>query len=179
MKDSFVEIVAFIVTYNGMSTGPCIKQCVDFLTADAPPSFGTAIERIDLYPRCQTKDPITEGLEFMIGRFQEGLATLPFIRFHRKIRLFELSYESMWVHSSDMFGATAVELSSSEFNCVCREFAAALALVRRRVKKGDDFDVDAFEAYLHRRVECLNEPAYVESFRRTMRSTGSRASAVS
>ncbi len=38
----------------------------------------------------------------------------------------------------------------------CREFAAAHSLVRRRVKKSDDFDVDAFEAHLQRRVERLD-----------------------
>jgi hypothetical protein len=151
-----VEIIPFIVTYNGMATGPCIKRCVEYLTAGGPDSFGTAIERIDIYPRCQTRDPFNPGLEFMLDRFRSGLATLPFIRFRRKARLFEVSYASEWVHSSAMFGASTVELSPSEFDCLCREFAAALALVRRRIKKSDDFNVDAFEAHLQRRVKCLN-----------------------
>lgn len=152
-----MEIVPFIVTYNGMASGPCIKQCAEYLTADGPSSSGPAIERIDIYPRCHTRDPIIAGLEFMVDRFQAGLATLPFIRFRRKLRLFEVSYESKLVHSSVMFGPKVVEFSPSDFNCICREFATALSFVRHRVKKSDDFDVDAFELHLHRRIECLNE----------------------
>jgi hypothetical protein len=121
-------------------------------------SFGTAIEQIDVYPRCQMRDPIIPGLEFMLHRFQEGLETLPFIRFRRKARLFEVSYASAWVHSDAMFGASKIELPPSEFDCLVREFAAALSLVRTRVKKSDDFNVDAFEAQLRRRVESLDQP---------------------
>jgi hypothetical protein len=95
------------------------------------------------------------GNKFLWDRFQAGLANLPFIRFRRKARLFEVSYASEWIHSNAMFGARLVELSSSEFNCLCREFAAALSLVRCRVKKSDDFDIDAFEAHLRRRVNSL------------------------
>lgn len=151
-----MRIVPFIVTYNGMATGPCIKRCVEYLTAEGPASFGTAIERIDIYVRCQTSDPIVPGLEFLMDRFQAGLATLPFVRFRRKAKLFELSYASDWVHSSEMFGAKTIELPPPEFRCLCREFAAALSLVRRRIKKSDSFDMDAFETHLQRRLEGLD-----------------------
>jgi hypothetical protein len=166
-----VKIVPFIVTYNGGATGPCITRCIEYLTAEGPVSFGTAIERIDIYVRCQTRDPIVPGLEFVMDRFQAGLATLPFIRFRRKARLFELAYASEWVHSSAMFGASQIDLPPSEFNCLCREFATALSLVRRRVKKSDDFDVDAFEAHLQRRVESLDQLTSVGSRQRTSRCT--------
>jgi hypothetical protein len=152
-----VKIVPFIVIYNGAATGPCINRCVEYLTAKGPASFGAAIERIDIYIRCQTRDPMVPGLEFLMDRFQAGLATLPFIRFRRKARLFELSYASEWLHSSEMFGAANIELPPSEFDCICRELAAVLLLVRRRVKRSDDFDVDAFEAHLQLRVESLEE----------------------
>lgn len=162
-----MRIVPFIVTYNGGATGPCINRCVEYLTAKGPASFGTAIERIDIYVRCQTRDPMIPGLEFLMDRFQAGLATLPFIRFRRKARLFELSYASEWVHSSDMFVASKIELSPSEFGCLCREFAAVLSLVRKRVKKSDDFDVDAFEKHLQQRVESLDKKSRVGMRRRT------------
>jgi hypothetical protein len=149
-----VEVVPFIVTYNGMATGPCIKRCVEHLMAGAP-SFGAAIERVDLYPHCQTRDPILAGLEFIRDRFQARLATLPFIRFRRKARLFEVAYASQWVHSEALFGASVVNLSPAEFACLCREFAAALALIRRPIKRLDAFDVCEFEAHLQRRLETL------------------------
>lgn len=150
-----MKIVPFIVTYNGMAAGPCINRCIEYLTAGGPASFGTALERIDIYARCQTRDRMIPGLESMEDRFQAGLTTLPFIRFRRKARLFELSYASKWVHSSKFFGASRIELSPSEFDCLCREFAIALSWVRRRIKPSDDFDVDAFEVQLERRIASL------------------------
>jgi hypothetical protein len=53
-----VKIVPLIVTYNGGASGPCIMRVVEYLTAKGPASFGTAIEQIDIYPRCQTRDRI-------------------------------------------------------------------------------------------------------------------------
>jgi hypothetical protein len=145
-----VEVVPFIVTYNGMATGPAIKRCVEHLMTDAP-TFGTAIEQIDLYAHCQTREPILTGLESMESRFQARLVTLPFIRFRRATRLFEVAYASRWVHSDNTFGSAA-ELSAAEFACLCREFAAALSLTRRRIKPSDAFDVVALEAHLQRRL---------------------------
>ena len=142
-----------------MAYGPCITRCSDYLAPEGADSFGTAIEQIDIYARCQTRDPIIPGLEFMDDRFQAGLKTLPFIRFRRKARLFELSYASDWIHSSEMFGAANIELAPHEFSCLCREFSATLFSMRRRLKKSDDFDVDLFETILQRRVENLDKEA--------------------
>ena len=65
-----MEVVPFIVTYNGMATGPCVKRCVEYLMADRQHSFGAAIERVDLYPHCQTREPIIAGLKSMRDRFE-------------------------------------------------------------------------------------------------------------
>ncbi len=166
-----MKIFAYIVTYNGGGSGPCIMQCVEYLTAGGPATFGTAIEQIEIYPRCQTRDPIAPGCEFLMDRFQAGLATLPFIRFRRKPKLFEVSYASEWLFSKEMFGAEMIELPPSEFNCLVREFAAALSLVRRRVKKSDDFDVDGFEAHLQCRVEDLGRDTRAGIRQRNSRCT--------
>jgi len=149
-----VKVVAFVVTYNGMATGPCIRGCVEHLMADAP-NFGAAIERVDLYPHCQTLDPIIAGLESMLDRFQARLGTLPFIRFRRTARLFEVAYASQWVHSAAMFGSAVVDLPQAEFACLCREFAAALLLARRRIKQSDAFDVAELQSHLQQRLRLL------------------------
>jgi hypothetical protein len=151
-----LRIEPYIVTYNGMACGPCITRCSDYLAPESAASFGTAIEQIDIYARCQTRDPIIPGLEFMMDSFQAGLSTLPFIRFRRKARVLELSYASDWMHSEDMFGTSGIELPRPEFICLCREFAASLFLVRGRLRKSDDFEVDRFELLLQSRVESLD-----------------------
>lgn len=153
-----MEVVPFIVTYNGMATGPAVKRCLEALLGKRPRSFGSAIQRVDLYPHCQTREPIIAGLESMRERFQARLASLPFVRFRRKLRLFEVAYASQLVHSEAMFGSSAAGLFPAEFDCVCREFAVALSLIRRRVTRTDDFDVAGLEAHLQRRLESLPQP---------------------
>ena len=154
-----MEVVPFVVTYNGMATAPAFKRCVEYLLGKRPQSFGAMIERVNLYPHCQTSEPIIVGLEPMLDRFQARLATLPFVRFRRKLRLFEVAYASQWVHSEAVFGASKVELSPAEFGCLCREFVAALSLIRRRVKETDAFDVAGLEAHLQRRLGSLPQEA--------------------
>jgi hypothetical protein len=154
-----VEVVPFLVTYNGMATGPAIKLCVEFLLGKQPRSFGPAIERVDLCPHCQTREPVIAGLDSMRDRFQARLASLPFVRFRRKLQLFEVAYASQLVHSEAMFGSSKAKLSPADFGCLCREFAAALTLIRRRLKRTDAFDAAGLEAHLQRRLDSLPEGA--------------------
>jgi hypothetical protein len=154
---SAVEVVPFVVTYNGMATGPCVKRCAEYLMAGGPGTFGAAVERVELYPHCQTGDPVIAGLESMHDRFQTRLATLPFARFRRKARLFEVSFVSRWIRSEAMFGAAVAELPPAEFRLLCGEFVAALALLRSRVKRSDAFDTAGLEAHVQRRLDSLRE----------------------
>ncbi len=105
-----MKIVPLIVTYNELASGPFSLRCAEYLMAEGTNSFGTAIEQIDIYPRCQTGEPIIPGLEFMSRRFQVGLTKLPYIRFKREARLFEVSYASSWVYSDTKLGSSITEL---------------------------------------------------------------------
>ena len=154
-----MQIFAYMVTYDGGGSGPCIMRCIEYLTAGAPESFGTAIEQIEIYPRCQSRDPIAPDSEFLSDRFQAGLATLPFVRFRRKSKLVEVSYASEWLFSKEHFSASETELPTNEFKCLVREFAEALLMVRQRITKSDDFDLNAFEAHIRRRLEDLDQHA--------------------
>jgi hypothetical protein len=150
-----VKVVPFIVTYNGMAGGPCLDRCVEHLMGGAPPSFGAAIERVDIYAHCQTRDPVNPSLASMYDRFQSRLTTLPFLRFRRKTRLFEVAYVSSLLYSEAMFRSAKTEFALADYHCVCREFAEALSLIRHRVKRSDDFDPDGLEAHLKHRIEQI------------------------
>jgi hypothetical protein len=121
-----MDVVPFIVTYNGIATGPCVNRCAEYLMAGSPPSFGAAIERVDIYAHCQTREPIIDSLTFMFERFQKRLTTLPFLRFRRKARLFEVAYLSGFVYAETLFHSAEASLSLADFNGLCREFAEAL-----------------------------------------------------
>ena len=150
-----MDIVPFLVTYNGMATGPCVGRCAHYLMAGAPRSFGGAIERVEIYAHCQTREPIIASLSFLYERFQDRLRTLPYLRFRRKARLFEIAYASEFVHDKTLFGSDDVSLPPADFKGWCREFAGALALIRGRVKPSDDFDLDGMDLHLRRRIETL------------------------
>jgi hypothetical protein len=150
-----VEVVPWVVTYNGMATSPCVYRCVEHLLGKKPRSFGTAIELVELYPHCQTREQTLPTLDRMWDRFQVRLGTLPFVRFFRTRRRFEVAYASAFVHRKELFGAAKTELPADEFALLCREFAAALLLVRRRLKRVDDFDAAGLEAHLQQRLSAL------------------------
>jgi hypothetical protein len=137
-----------------MATGPCVYRCVEHLLGKPPRSFGAAIEQVELYPHCQTREQTLPTLDGMWDRFQTRLGTLPFVRFFRTRRRFEVAYASAFVHREELFGRAKIELLPAEFILLCREFAAALLLVRRRLKRSDDFDT-AEEAQLQRRLDLL------------------------
>ena len=150
-----MKVVPWVVTYNGMATGPCVYRCVEHLLGKRPRSFGSAIKQIELYPHCQTRERTLPTLGGMRKRFQTRLGTLPFVRFFRTRRLLEVAYASAFVHREELFEAANIELSRAEFAGLCREFAAALLLVRRRLKRSDDFDATGLEVHLQRRLELL------------------------
>ena len=150
-----MEVVPFVVTYNGMATGPCLKRCVAHLLGTRPRNFGSAIKRVELYPHCQSREPIRPGLEGMWDRFQTRLANLPLVWFRRTQRFLVVSYASQLVHREELFGAAEAELSSDEFDGLCREFAIALLLARRRLKRSDAFDAAGLEKHLQRRLARL------------------------
>ena len=47
------------------------------------------------------------------------------------------------------------DLPPAEFTCLCREFAAALLLARRRIKQSDAFDVAELQSHLQQRLRLL------------------------
>jgi hypothetical protein len=149
-----VDVVPYIVTYNGMATGPCVDRCVESLMAGAPPSFGAAIEQVEIYAHCRTREPIIASLSLMHERFQRRLTTLPFLRFRRRTRLFVVAYASELLYEA-LFRSDEAPLSPADFHRLCREFAGALSLIRRRVRRSDDFDLDGLDGHLRRRIESL------------------------
>jgi hypothetical protein len=151
-KGKEMRVTVWMVTYNEMGSGPCIQKCVDFLLAQAPMDLGDAIAEVDIYARCQTSEPIIASLKELYDRFQENLKTLPYLQFIRKRRRFDISYASRIVHEGAMFHSNDYALSVSDFRCLVGELAEALGLMRRRLKKSDQFDLDRFESHLRDRV---------------------------
>jgi hypothetical protein len=151
-----VKIIPWIVTYNGMGTGPSLQHCVDFLLMKAPRSFGPAIAQVDIYAHCRSRGRTPDGLDFMRDRFRANALTLPKVWFRRKSRLVEIAYFSRLLSVAEMFEEESSDaLDLHYFLTFCREFASALLMIEERLKPADKFDMEAFRAHLRERLNDL------------------------
>jgi hypothetical protein len=169
-----VEVVPWLVTYNSMMTGPCMYRCVEHLLGVPPRGFGSAIKDVELQPHCHTRHVVLPNLDGTWDRFQAGLGRLPFVRFYRTRQRFVVHYASALIHREELFGVDKKELPPHEFTLLCWEFAAALLMVRRRLKPTDDFDLVGLEMHLQQRLALLPFPRPVipETSRDTLSAVG-------
>jgi hypothetical protein len=150
-----VNINVVIVTYNGMGGHPVLSYVGDFLLLNAPGSFGSAITTVDIYAHVQSSGRPIKTLKLLADRFQKRLKTLPLMWFKRKKCLFEIAYFSKFADSAEIFERELQSVSLTLFHDACREIVSVLLMIRKRLKTTDDFEIDAFESYLHRRLGQL------------------------
>jgi uncharacterized protein YfeS len=103
--------------------------------------YGTAITRVELYPRLPLpagSEPVNDNY---FDKWQSALDKLPYVNFLRKQQRFEIAFRSNHFNAADMdnWGMTA-----DKIRLAGEEIADALQLVRKRLKSTDDFDVDRF-----------------------------------
>lgn len=153
-KSITMRAAVFVTTYNGLAAGPFVSCCIDFLLDEAP-NLGAAIDVIELYPHCDTSDPIPPTQSGMVERFESRLQTLPIVRVYRRYRRAFVSYRSAWTHSSAFFGREISHPDLLTFNANTGEMADALDLLRTKFKASDDFDVSAFRSHLRKRMTAL------------------------
>ncbi len=150
-----MKIDISIVTYNGGGGHPVLSFVGDFLLLGAPNSFGSAITSVDMYAHLRSSRPAEESQEELRERFEERTKTLPLAWFKRKQFLFEIAYLSELGSAEDLFEQSSKSVSLSLFHDACREIVSAVSIMKKRLKKAADFDFDAFDSYLHRRLEQL------------------------
>ena len=150
-----MNIHVLIVTYNGMGGHPVLSYIGHFLLLDAPESFGSAIAMVDIYAHFQSNGPPKQTLERLGDRFRARLKTLPLVWFRRKKCLFEIAYFSKLGDAEEMFEKKSKPVSLSLFHDGCHEIVATLSMIRKRLNTADEFDYEAFDAHLQRRLSQL------------------------
>ena len=146
-----MEFIGLSAAYNQLGGfGP--HADVSALLAVQLGDYGAAIKSVDITAYLRSTHPTTGSLHQLRERFDHELDALPSITFRR-------SAHKVIVHFlSDRFVAedSAVERPTNADRAVAAaEIEVALALVRRRVKPRDDFDVDRFEADVHEIVTAV------------------------
>ena len=158
-----MKITFSLVTYNGMGGHPALSFVGDFLLLEAPTSFGEALATVDIYAHLQSSGPPLETLKSLRERFRERLKTLPLAWFRRKKCLLEIAYFSRVGTAEELLEQESKVISLIQFCDACREVVSLLSIIRKRLKKGDDFDKEALDSYLLRRLTEL--PTSVEELK--------------
>jgi hypothetical protein len=147
-----VQLVAFVTTYNGLSTGPFISCCTDFLS-EGIPDLGQTIQEIELYPHCSSRGRSLKTLDSMRERFQDRLKnTLPLAGVYRKSHRAFVSYKSSWCYSNSVFDKQTCFPKLGVFNMLCQEMVLAVNLLSRKIKVQDDFNLPALCTHLQKRL---------------------------
>jgi hypothetical protein len=154
-----MEIDVSIVTYNGGGGHPVVSFVGDFLLLDAERGFGSAIARVDLYPRAKNSGPPAKSLGDMADEFEAHLKELPLIWFKRKSRLVEIAYQTHIASAEELMSQRAKPPSLRLFHAACREVVSVLALIAKRIKRSDDFDLARLDIHLQARLNQMPQTA--------------------
>lgn len=131
-------------TYNCYGGHPTLSLLGDFLLLDAP-DFGDAIKEIELILRFADSGPPERTLEGMYESFHANQATMPLVTYRRSKGRMEIAVASSVMDGRDWKASR--ELSLELFKRGFDEVIQALSLMRKRLKKTDAFDLDAFLAH--------------------------------
>lgn len=146
-----MEICVYFRTYNSYGGHRTLTLVGDFLVTGAP-DFGTALSEIEVTIHFRSDGPPRKTLESMYERFHANLPQLPKVTYRRQKSKAEI------VISSDLATAEKIGeriLSHSLFCATCSQVSQNLELVRKRLKKEDDFDFRAFRNWIDNRIDHL------------------------
>lgn len=136
-----MEVLVQAQTYNTYG-GSAIYSVVGDLLTIRLGDYGPAVSSIYLtaYLPSATRNP-ARTLEDLFDQFHGYLEKLPKVTFRRKLQRIEIGFLSQHFHAADNDGwRPSVEKAA----VAAREVTDALKLLRKRIKKEDDFDVDQF-----------------------------------
>lgn len=154
-----VKIDLHLVSYNGMGGHHTLSFVGDLLLGLPRPSFGTAVGQIEAYAHLDSDGSTLPTLERLRQRFRDRVATMPQAWFRRKTKRIELAYHSRLGSADDLLKGKSRRTGSKDIPLIRRaysELAAALEVVRKRVRPTDDFDTAGFFELLSNREKMFN-----------------------
>lgn len=120
--------------------------------------YGPGIESIELVAclPSRRRKPL-RTLESLFDQFHRHLDALPQVTFRRKLKRVEIRFRSEHFMAED----NEAKPSADKCNKACKEIAAALQLLKKRIKPSDHFEVDRFltdaSDLLATRIDSLKE----------------------
>lgn len=136
-----MEVLILAQSYDCYG-GCAIYSVVGDLLTTRLGDYGSAVNSIHLtaHLSSQIRNP-RRTLEELFDQFHDALKKLPKVTFRRQLRRIEIEFLSPHFHASDH---EYLKPSVEKSNLAAGEVATALELVRTRLKRADDFDVEQF-----------------------------------
>jgi hypothetical protein len=154
-----VRISVSLVSYNAMGGHPALSFAGDLLLGRPAPAFGSAVRQIEAYAHLDGDGPTLPTLEPLRERFRERVARMPQAWFRRKTKRIEVAYLSRLGSADDLIAGKPRRTGLGDVLLVrraCTELTAALDAARKRIAAADDFDADAFFAFLSSREKVID-----------------------
>lgn len=136
-----MELSVFAKSYNCYGGHPTISPIADFLLMGAGP-FGAAIKEVTVTLHFASSGKPARTLEGLWEIHRNTRLTLPKVTYYRAKGTVEINVASELIDGRNI--DSPVRLSLPLFVAGVDEIIHSLSLIRPKLKRADDFDVDAF-----------------------------------
>ena len=139
-----IEFTCSKNTYNTLGGSRLYSPVASLLTVKLNGTkFGDAVAEIEITAnlRSERRNP-KKTLERLFDQFHEYIESLPSITFRRKRKRVEIAFCSEHFTEADERGSTPI--GAEQWNVAAKEVAEALSLLKKRIKRNDDFDLESF-----------------------------------
>lgn len=146
-----MEVIVSIHTYNTYGGNSSISLVGQFLAYECP-GFGSAIAELDVHVYFKG-GKIKKTLESLFEKYHKFIDGLPSSTFYRKKNRFELNFLSGIGDATLVagFGPPDFEL----FTESAKEIVGHFPALKAKLKKSDDFDLQAFVDFIESKIEKL------------------------
>ena len=142
--------------YNSFGGHKSISLVADLLEYDRP-DFGDAIQELDITVHFYHDGPARKSLEKMQEVFHKNLETLPKCIFFRKKQRLSLDIEGTFIsgYEIERNRKPPIQINPAWVKATLEEIIGFAPLINQKIKKSDDFDFAAFEAYLNSTLSTM------------------------
>jgi uncharacterized protein YfeS len=146
-----MEITTSIHTYNTYGGHSTISLVGDYFSLNSP-SSGEAIKELEIHVYFEGGAP-NKNLQSLFEQYNNFIQDLPNSKFYRKKGRFELNLLSSTGDASVVSGYGPPNLPL--FVKIAKEVASYIDMLKLKVKKNDDFNLNAFLEFIQSKVNQL------------------------
>lgn len=145
-------------SYGGHRSITLLSDILEDLSLD----FGSAIKDIDVTMHFYHSGPAKKTLEQSMDSFNKNLQALPKCKFYRKKQSISLEFQAKFTDGIEIEKSKEppITIKPDWLKGALEDFIENLSVIKKKLKKADDFDLESFESFLREYLEQI--PTSVE-----------------